>query len=454
MSDINRIAVAGAIMLSFRNVGEAVSRHDVAHRAVCLDARRHAVFLAPFSEWAEEVIQDEFGESQMIVIADVRGERPCVLPQSRQVRGKVVAPASAELLKQTPGPVRAFHFQAVTENGMKGRRVERIQFVKRSVPHRVQEKIQRLAIKVIEDVSFHAGRGPLHLHQRGAVREGHDPPGTRGYLPWLPSVQWDNSRVRDVWLLGGKNGDGNGRKDSGIIREYGAKVPGEIDGAYQVLNDHLEPSSRQIKRNEGAAIRPATPQGEIKLQSQAAGLLKRVAQQVEPLRREIPDVMDTAFGVVDLHGVDGLQLHAFQACVTHHGELARDLFASDGASEPPPSGHGARRGSRIEERGFQCGERTVSGALRMSFLGFGAGGGIAPGGGSKRHADDAGPREELAPGEEPAASAHSLSLFESAVTAGWNGARTRSAAQTPRCEDRQRRPLGRRFRYRARDRSC
>src|SRR5262249_40118613 len=80
-----------------------------------------------------------------------------------------------------------------------------------------------------------------------------------------------------------------------------------------------------------------------------------MADDLEELVGEIPKVADAAGRIVHGERIDGLDLRAAEAGVTHERELARDLVPGDGSSEPPPARHGTSGFGRPAEELLELG---------------------------------------------------------------------------------------------------
>ncbi len=80
MIDDHRVAIRQRPFLAFGNIGKSIASHHVAHRSVRLNPRRHAVTSAPFAKRTKKILHHEIGKSLMIIVADVWGFSPCLLP--------------------------------------------------------------------------------------------------------------------------------------------------------------------------------------------------------------------------------------------------------------------------------------------------------------------------------------------------------------------------------------
>src|SRR5579872_1834010 len=167
-----------------------------------LDPRGNAMCKAPFDEWLEEVLDSQFRECQVIVISNVRRERPCVVPKCRQIGLQVVSATPFELSEHRARPVGSIYLQAVAEYRVNWPRTDRRQFTQRAFADRLQEYAKCLAVEMIEYVAFHANRRPLHLRARRTVDKHRHKPSAFWRLPCTEHRQLtagDNFRVDNVW---------------------------------------------------------------------------------------------------------------------------------------------------------------------------------------------------------------------------------------------------------------
>ena len=210
MPQVHHVAVAEEDVLALGDAGEAVGLHHVAERAVGLDARLHSPLLAPRDERPEEAVEDEVGQGEVIVVADVGRVGAGLLHEGRQVGAEVVAAPRAELLQEVRRPVGAVHLEAVAEDGAEGRAPDRVHH---AIARGAQEHLHGLAAEVVEDRALHAEGGALHLLAGGGVDQHEDPPlafGRRpvdhpellaGAAPARPGLVGEHSGARELGRL-------------------------------------------------------------------------------------------------------------------------------------------------------------------------------------------------------------------------------------------------------------
>jgi hypothetical protein len=174
--EVHHVAVAEEDVLSLRYVGEAVGLHHVGEGAVGLDAGPEPTPLAPCDERAEERVEHQVGEREVVVVSDVGSRRPRILPERGQKGPEVVPAALLELRQELLRPVRSVDLEAVAEDRPERRRPPVRHRVHHPVAGGSQEHLERLRAEVVEYRSFHAESRTLHLLARRLVHENVEAP--------------------------------------------------------------------------------------------------------------------------------------------------------------------------------------------------------------------------------------------------------------------------------------
>jgi hypothetical protein len=211
---------------------------------------------------------------------------------------------------------------------------------------------------VVEHVALHAHGRALDLLAGRGVDHDEEPPFAGGNLPpedpeavaqvgvrLHARLIGQDPRPLEVGVLVRQDGRGHDRGHALVATDLRRQVPGERPRPREVDREHAQPPRRERHRHEGAPVGPPAAGREVELEVEAPGFAHGVAQHVEPLLGEIPQVADPPGRVVHGQRVDGLDLGPPQARVQHERQLTGRSPATAG-----PTGEGDGRAIRPRPR--------------------------------------------------------------------------------------------------------